>query len=243
MNIASTLDRLHFQAKDNRWLRYFAVFNRLILAIGFIPPGIVKISGERFTSLSGNHPMGHYLEAFYHTGFYYPFVGVMQVTAGILLLIPRTATLGALIYFPIILNICILSFAVRFDGSILSSPLMILANLYLFCWDYDKLKFILPLKYAAISDAIPKQKKFSNKFPTKFFAGAAAAVIVLVLVILNLYDIMPRNTLKDCKAQFKDGNKTKAGGDFCNCIHKSGEPLDKCLHEYDIAPEDIIGTP
>ncbi|MES2701713.1 MAG: hypothetical protein V4649_03690 [Bacteroidota bacterium] len=102
--------------------------------------------GERFTSLGVNHPMGHYLAAFYRTGYYYTFVGVMQVMAACLLLVPRTATLGAVMYFPIILNICILSLAVRFEGSFVTSPLMVLANVYLLCWDYDKLKYILPFK-------------------------------------------------------------------------------------------------
>ena len=144
MNLSATLDRVHMRAKQNRWLQLFAVFNRLALAAGFLPSGYVKVVGERFTALSSCHPMGHYLDAFYQTGFYYTFVGVMQMTAAFLLLIPRTATLGAVLYFPIILNICILSLAVRFEGSLLTSPLMVLANLYLLCWNYDKLKFILP---------------------------------------------------------------------------------------------------
>ncbi|MGB8191904.1 MAG: hypothetical protein WCF67_08300, partial [Chitinophagaceae bacterium] len=117
MSISSTLDRIHFKAKQNRWLRYFAVVIRIGLAFGFLPSGMVKIAGERFTSLSVKHPMGNYLEALHRTGYYYTFIGILQVTAAILLLIPRTATLGALIYFPIILNICILSLAVRFEGS------------------------------------------------------------------------------------------------------------------------------
>jgi len=145
MPISSTLNRIHSKAKQNRWLRYFAVFNRIGLAAGFLPAGIVKITGERFASgLSVNHPMGHYLAALQRTGFYYSFIGVLQIIAAVFLLIPRTATLGALVYFPIILNICILTFAVRFEGSWISSPLMVLANLYLLCWDYDKLKFIFP---------------------------------------------------------------------------------------------------
>src|ERR1700712_2895502 len=122
MSLSSKLDQLHLQAKGNRWLQYFTIFNRVALAAGFIPSGFVKIMGERFTSLSNNHPMGHYLEALHHTGYYYTFIGIVQVTAALLLLIPRTAALGAVLYFPIILNICILSFAVRFDGSLLSSP-------------------------------------------------------------------------------------------------------------------------
>ena len=147
MNISSTLDRLHSELRQKKAFRDFALFNRIALAAGFIPSGFVKIMGERFTDLPVTHPMGHYLDALFQTGYYYTFIGILQVTAAILLLIPRTATLGAVIYFPIILNICILSLSVRFEGSLLSSPLMVLANLYLFCWDYDKLKFILPFKF------------------------------------------------------------------------------------------------
>ena len=147
MSISSTLDRIHFDAKQKKGLGYFAVFNRIGLAAGFLPSGFVKIVGERFTDLSVKHPMGHYLEALHRTGYYYTFIGILQVTAAILLLIPRMATLGALIYFPIILNICILSLSVRFEGSFLSAPLMVLSNLYLLCWDYNKLKFIFPWGY------------------------------------------------------------------------------------------------
>jgi hypothetical protein len=68
----------------------------------------------------------------------------MQVTAAALLLLPRTATLGALLYLPIIVNICVLTWAVRFVGSWVTAPLMVLANLYLLGWDYDKLKYIFP---------------------------------------------------------------------------------------------------
>jgi uncharacterized membrane protein YphA (DoxX/SURF4 family) len=243
MSIASTLERLHLQAKENRWLWLFSIFNRLALAAGFIPSGMVKILGERFASgVNANHPMGHYLEALHTTGYYYTFIGVIQVTAAILLLIPRTATLGAFLYFPIILNICILTFAVRFDGSLFTAPLMVLANLYLLGWDYEKWKYILPFNRPAISDATPKQKSLNNKFPIKFFAGVAAAVIVFMLVIPNLYDVLPKNSLLQCQKQFKGKNRAKAGDDFCDCVHKNGEPLDKCLDEYEKAADDIIST-
>src|SRR5687768_13396247 len=142
MSISSKLDSIHLRARNNRWLRYFAVLNRWGLALGFLPSGMVKILGDRFTDLSVHHPMGHYLSALHRTGFYYTFLGILQVTAALLLLLPRTALLGALIYFPIIFNIWILTLATRFEGSWLSAPLMVLANLYLLCWDYHKLKYI-----------------------------------------------------------------------------------------------------
>jgi uncharacterized membrane protein YphA (DoxX/SURF4 family) len=237
MNIATTLDRLHFQAKQNRWLRYFAVFNRIALALGFLPSGYVKIAGERFTDLSNNHPMGHYLEALYHTGYYYTFIGVVQMTAAILLLIPRTATLGAVLYFPIILNITILSFSVRFDGSLLSAPLMVLANLYLLCWDYDKLKFIFPLNHPTLPASLPTPKSLPNSFPKRFFAGVVTTVFLVGLFVTNVYDIKPRNTLPSCMKQCENSRNPKACHDFCDCIHSKGKPLNKCLDEYNRATE------
>lgn len=238
MTITTKLEQLHLQAKQNRWMRYFTLFTRIALAIGFLPSGFVKIVGERFTSLSVNHPMGQYLEALHHTGYYYTFIGILQVTAAILLLIPRTAILGALLYLPIILNICILSLAVRFEGSLVSSPLMVLANLYLLVWDYDRLRFIFPHKRLQRLEEPPGKIMLSNKFPIKFFAGAFVTALILVLTLTNAYSIMPRNTLKDCRTQCKNSRKSKACYDFCDCIHKQGRLLDSCLKEYRKAPMD-----
>ncbi|MEM6297951.1 MAG: hypothetical protein AAF740_04590, partial [Bacteroidota bacterium] len=81
MNVEEKLDSFHFKARQNKWLGYFAVFCRIALAAGFIPSGMQKVLGERFTVLSVNHPMGNFLEAFYHTGYYYTSVGVFQVLA------------------------------------------------------------------------------------------------------------------------------------------------------------------
>ena len=238
MRISSKLNQLHAEAKGNRWLWYFAIFNRVALAAGFLPSGFVKIMGERFTSLSNNHPMGHYLEALFHTGYYYPFIGVVQVTAAILLLIRRTAALGAILYFPIILNICILSHAVRFEGSLVSSPLMVLANLYLLCWYYDKWKYVLPFNHTAANDHVSVPTTISNKFPTAFFAGIGVTVAAIVLLLTNVYDIMPRNTLPDCQAQCGDSKNPNACKVFCDCIHTKGQPLDKALDGYHKALKD-----
>ena len=275
MNISSTLDRLHSRAKQNSWLWLFSIFCRLALAAGFFPAGIVKIMDERFASgLSVNHPMGHYLEALHHTGFYYTFIGVVQVAAAIMLLIPRTVTLGAFLYFPIILNICILTYAVRFDGSLFTAPLMTLANLYVLGWNYEKWKYILPFNRLANVDDAATQKSLKNyfqteesavrrggfprhligslyarfrvffkqllsdKFPTLFFAGVFAAIVVCMVGIPSLYYVKPRNSLPQCVKQFKNTNRTQAGEKFCDCIHKNGEPLDKCMNDFFNAADD-----
>ena len=123
-------ERHYYEAKGNKWFRYFSIFCRIVLALGFIPSGIVKITGERFTALSPNHPLGHYFDALHLTGYYYTLIGILQVTAALLLLIPRTTLLGAITYFPIIPNICILAYATRFEGTRITT-LMLLTNLYL----------------------------------------------------------------------------------------------------------------
>jgi hypothetical protein len=279
MSISSTLDRLYSQAKRNSWLWLFSIFCRLSLALGFIPAAIVKLIDERFASgLHANHPMGHYLEALHQTGYYYTFIGVVQLLAAIFLLIPRTVTLGAFLYFPVILNITILTYATRFDGSLFTAPLMTLANLYLLGWNYEKWKYILPFNRLANDNDAAKHKSlesyaqtqksvvqpsaflwrgirliyarfriflkqlFNDKFPTLFFAGVFAAVVICVVGIPSLYRIKPRNTLPQCLRQFKDTKRTGAGENFCNCIHNNGEPLGKCLNEYNNAADDTTGT-
>lgn len=236
MILSTSFDQFHSNVRNNRWAGYFTIFVRIILAYAFLFAGFVKVNGERFTSLSDNHPMGHYLEALFHTGYYYSFIGIMQMLAAILLLIPRTALLGALIYFPLILNICILSLAVRFDGSILTSPLMVMANFYLLCWDYHRLKFILPYKKSAFNGLLPSFDQKSRKFPFKFFFGIflGMALIVAIVFLVNKKAIMPRNHIADCQQQCPNSSNPEACIDFCDCIHQEGHSLDKCMEEFGV---------
>ena len=211
-------------------MRYFAVFCRIALALGFIPSGIVKVTGERFTGLPSNHPLGHFFDALNLTGFYYTFIGVIQLTAALLLLIPRTALLGALIYFPIILNICVLTYATRFEGTRIAT-FMLLANLYLLCWDYARLKYVLPLASSSDVGNTLKPNR-SRKFPFVFFACVVAAVVSVIVINIFVYDIRPGNSELECTNGCAGNTRPEACKQFCNCIYNEGNPLDKCLEEY-----------
>ncbi|GAA0879389.1 hypothetical protein GCM10009119_23570 [Algoriphagus jejuensis] len=228
------LESYYFQIKENKWYWIFSIFCRVTLAYAFIVAGMVKIVGERFASgLSPLHPMGAYLEALHHTGYYYTFIGVAQVLAAILLLFPRTVLLGALLYLPIIVNIWILSYAVRFDGSYFTSPLMVLANLYLLAWNYDQLRYILPFNRHSKEATYKKKGKFSNKVPVMFFSGVIAVVILVAWQGSSGILVMPRNSLKDCKSQFVNTPDELAGFAFCECVHTNGNPLDDCLEAFE----------
>ncbi len=234
MIISRRLSHVYETAKGNKWYYYFAIFCRIALAVGFIISGLVKITGERFASgLSVNHPLGHYLEALLRTEYYYTFIGISQVLIAILLLIPRTALLGSVLYFPVILNICILTYATRFEGTRITT-LMLLANLYLLCWDYDRLKYILPFKQGEADSNLASKKPTSRKFPFLFFGSVIATMAAVIIINVFLYDIRPGNSLEECTNGCA-GNKARL--DFCDCIHNKGKPLKNCLEEYKKAKE------
>jgi uncharacterized membrane protein YphA (DoxX/SURF4 family) len=237
MGIFTKLEQFYYEAKGNKWFRYFTVFCRVALALGFIPSGIVKIMGERFTALPANHPLGHYFDALYQTGYYYTFIGVGQIITALLLLIPRTALLGAIIYFPTILNICVLAYATRFEGTRITT-LMLLANIYLLCWDYERLKHILPFKRSKAETDPTRKKPLSNKFPFMFFGGVFATAALVIVTNIFLFEIRPGNSLIECRNGCLDSKYPKASEKFCDCIYNQGKPLGKCLEEYQQAKED-----
>lgn len=233
-NILSTMEAFYIKIKRNRWYWIFSIVCRFLLAYAFIVAGMVKIFGERFASgLSTLHPMGAYLEALHNTGYYYTFIGIAQVAAGVLLVIPQTVTMGALLYLPIIVNIWILSFAVRFEGSFITSPLMVLANLYLLAWNYDKLKYILPFNKSSKEVSIKRPDKYNKEFPLLFFSGVITVFVMVGLLASYGHQVMPRNSLSDCKSQFINTENESAGFKFCECIHTNGNPLDECLGRFD----------
>jgi hypothetical protein len=144
MRLESFLDRLHARAVTSRWLVLFTAGTRALLALAFLPSGLTKVVGHRFTTLPTTDPVGYFFDAFFRTGGFYHFVGVAQLLAALLLLHPSTSALGVAIYFPITLNIFVITLAVDFAGTEVVTGLMTLACLYLMCWHYDRWKTLLP---------------------------------------------------------------------------------------------------
>ena len=231
------LEQYYYEVKGNKWYHYFAIFCRLALAVAWLISGYVKISGERFAAgLSHNHPLGQYFDALLNTGYYYTFIGVGQVIVAILLLIPRTALIGAISSFPIILNICVLAYSVRFEGT-RAATFLLLANLFLLCWDYDRLKSILPFKQVKTDATLTKEKPLNGKFPFFFFGGVVATLAAVVFLNNIMYDIRPGNAPEECWNGCPGNSNPKACEEFCDCIHNKGKPLGKCLEEYEKAKE------
>lgn len=184
------LDRLHAAARRIPALYRLAIVSRILLALAFIPTGLVKLLGNRFTLLGTDTAVGAFFEAMYQTGFYWNFLGLGQVSAGILLLIPATTALGAVVFFPIVLNITVVTWSVGFAGTVYITPLMLLANIFLLCWDYDRFRFILfapsPRPALAKTGPMPLIER------TGYFTGAGAGLVVL----LALRSLLPTSVVK-----------------------------------------------
>jgi hypothetical protein len=129
-----------------RWVRArpllyrLTLGTRLLLAVGFIPTGVVKLLGRRFTLMSPESDIGGFFETLYRSGLYWHFLGLAQVAAGLLVLGNATATAGALLFFGIMLNVFVITLSYDFHFTPVVTGLMLLATLYLLLWDYDRLR-------------------------------------------------------------------------------------------------------
>ncbi len=124
------------------WLNTFIVLTRYLIAFAFIPLGLKKIAGERFTQMSTATPIGYFFEGLYQTGIYWNFIGLAQIIAAFLLMTQRFATIGAIFFFFIISNIWVITISLHFSGTWIITSLMLLAVIMLLIWDFHKLKYL-----------------------------------------------------------------------------------------------------
>ena len=183
------LDRLHARIVRIPFFQRFTAFTRVLLAVGFIPPGLKKLSGEPFTMLPTSHPVGYFFDAFFQASEFYWFVGFAQVAAALMLLWPRTATLGAVVYFPVILNIAIITNGMGFEGTGGVTLLMLLASLWLLVWDYDRLKALLPARHPRRAGY--SVREYALQAAVWAGAGVAAAAVATTIHLANLTRFLP----------------------------------------------------
>jgi uncharacterized membrane protein YphA (DoxX/SURF4 family) len=54
------LDRVHASARANPAFQRLALISRILLALAFVPAGLVKLLGERFTLMGIDNPVGFF---------------------------------------------------------------------------------------------------------------------------------------------------------------------------------------
>jgi uncharacterized membrane protein YphA (DoxX/SURF4 family) len=142
-NIIMSLYKTYLFLRSHKIFILFTWVTRILLSLAFIPSGLKKIMGLKFTNLDINNPVGFFFEGLYRTGIYWNFLGFVQLLAAVLLLIPRTSLLGAVFYLPIVINILLIVVSMDFSGTPVIVALMLLGNIYLLIWDYPRTKILI----------------------------------------------------------------------------------------------------
>ncbi len=137
---------IYFRIRVYYPLNLLVWLTRYLLAFAFIPSGMKKILGQRFTSISTDNPIGYFFEALYRTGMYWNFLGWGQLIAAVLMMTQLFATLGNLIFFFIITNIFFITVSMHFTGTWLIALLMLFASTCLLLWDLNRLQYIISQK-------------------------------------------------------------------------------------------------
>jgi hypothetical protein len=153
-----------------------------LLAAAFIPPSIPKILHRPFTVLPDSNPVGHYFNALFEMGFYYEFIGWSQIIAALLLIFPRTAPLGAMMFLPIIANIAVLTTSIGMKGTWLLTILMLAAAAWLLAWEYDRLR---PFFFARRTDRTRSFRGQLLLIPFVFALGGIAMALLWKIIGLG----------------------------------------------------------
>ncbi len=157
------------------WLLVWAM--RVSLAALFVPTGLHKLLGLPFGRRSPDPWVLPFFDALYEAGPYWRFLGLCQLLAGVLLLIPRLATLGALLYLPILVNVVVITISLGFLWpAVLATSLMLAANLCLLLWDASRLAPLIAPK-----EPIPT---IPWGLVLRWSGGTVAGVVVLHLLLL-----------------------------------------------------------
>ncbi|MBX2915404.1 MAG: hypothetical protein KF856_09065 [Cyclobacteriaceae bacterium] len=179
--------------KTVTFFKLTTIYLRYLIGFAFVFASIVKIKGERFTTLPTDTAVGYFFEAMYQSGFYWRFLGWSQLIAGVLMMTQRFATIGAMMFFPIILNITLITHSVNFGtGTPTVTTLMLLGTLYLLLWDYRKWIILFKQDHRIKLDltVIPEDRFMTHK------AWVLAGVAFVVLTIApNFFSLQQHSAL------------------------------------------------
>lgn len=162
--------------KLNNWI---IIHSRYLVGLAFFPSGMTKLIGHRFTNISTESPIGYFFEALYQSGFYWNFLGLAQITAGVLLLTQRFALLGTLLFAAILTNVWLITLSLSFKGTWIITSLMMIAVIFLLIWDHQKLLPIVSRKKNITIESFPEPDKIWVT------AGIIYSVLFLILSVLN----------------------------------------------------------
>ncbi len=145
-------DEIYIWIRSQPLLYRFTLGTRILLALAFIPTGLVKVLGRRFaTNLdTTDGGVGAFFEILYSSGSYWQFLGLSQMLAGILILWRKTSAIGSIMFLAIISNIFFITISYDFKGTWIITTLLVLAASWLCIWDWDKIRYLIDAKDSVV---------------------------------------------------------------------------------------------
>ncbi len=146
----AAIDSLITRARRKRWMHLCVINLRIIVGFAFVPAGLKKLLNQPFTDPTNTGVFHEFLHAFYATGPFYQFVGVMQLTAAALLMTQRFSTIGAMLATPIIATICVFCWSTKVYPTAVVVTLILCALIGLLLWDIRKWRSVFTADQVAI---------------------------------------------------------------------------------------------
>ncbi len=150
--------------------------------LGFIlfSAGVTKLFGGNFIQIIGPPQLEETL-AQYNLAFYAVFIAYCQIIIGFMLIVKRFATLGAVMAVPMFGNILMVVISQHWQGTPFVVGFFLICNIYLLCFDYHKIKFLMIDVY----DTELQNLAFKRKNLGLDLAYTAGLVLVLLGVMLR----------------------------------------------------------
>lgn len=124
--------------RTKRWATLCAINLRILIGFAFLPAGLKKVLDEPFTDPAKTGAFHDFLDAFHATGWFYQYVGAMQLITATLLITQRFANVGALLAVPITATITAFCWSTQVYPTAVVITLMFLGSLGLALWDLPR---------------------------------------------------------------------------------------------------------
>ena len=157
--------------------RFFLWGIRLFLGLIFFSAGMAKLLP--FPGIIG--PVWLETElAPYGLAMFARFIAYAQIVVGLLLLSQRFATLGAIMLFPLVLNIFMVTVSMNWKGTPYVLAFLLVLNVILLTADYHKLKHILNERVQPLKD-LPLKRLY----PRKDLIWGIGMVLIVVATLVH----------------------------------------------------------
>ncbi|MEJ7603635.1 MAG: hypothetical protein WKG01_37455 [Kofleriaceae bacterium] len=125
------------RARRTHWVAVAAAILRILIAFAFVPAGLKKLLGQPFTDAHNTGAFHDFLHAFRATGWFYNFVGVLQLVIAALLVSQRFALAGAALAVPVLTAIVTFCWSTQVYPTATVATLIWLGAIALVAWDYQ----------------------------------------------------------------------------------------------------------